>query len=88
MTSGLELAPTFSVVMPAYNTAQTIGAAIESVLAQTRSDFELIVVDDGSTDDTAACVEPYLRDQRVRLILSAKPRPSECSQRCDRGRLG
>ena len=69
MTTRGEFAPTFSVVMPAYNTAQTIGAAIESVLAQTRGDFELIVVDDGSTDGTAASVEPYLSDQRVRLIL-------------------
>jgi glycosyltransferase involved in cell wall biosynthesis len=60
--------PTFSIVMPAYNTAQTIGAAIKSVLAQTRGDFELIVVNDGSTDGTAAQVEPYLSDGRVRLI--------------------
>jgi glycosyltransferase involved in cell wall biosynthesis len=60
--------PTFSVVMPAYNTSRTIGTAIESVLAQTRQDFELIVVDDGSTDDTRDRIEPYLRDQRVRVI--------------------
>jgi glycosyltransferase involved in cell wall biosynthesis len=68
VTSAAESGPTFSVVVPAYNAARTIGAAIESVLAQTRDDFELVVVDDGSTDDTAARVEPYLRDQRVRLI--------------------
>jgi glycosyltransferase involved in cell wall biosynthesis len=61
-------APTFSIVMPAYNTAQTIGAAIRSVLAQTRGDFELIVVNDGSTDATATRVEPFLSDGRVRLI--------------------
>jgi glycosyltransferase involved in cell wall biosynthesis len=54
--------------MPAYNTEETIGAAIESVLAQTRADFELIVVDDGSTDGTPDRVHPYLRDQRVKLI--------------------
>jgi glycosyltransferase involved in cell wall biosynthesis len=68
VTSTTEPSRTFSVVVPAYNAARTIGAAIESVLAQTRDDFELVVVDDGSTDDTAARVEPYLRDQRVRLI--------------------
>jgi len=44
--------PIFSVVMPAYNAAETVCAAIASVLAQTDRDFELILVDDGSTDDT------------------------------------
>jgi glycosyltransferase involved in cell wall biosynthesis len=70
---------TCSIVMPAYNAASTIGAAIESVLAQTRTDFELIVVDDGSTDETAACVEPYLRDQRIRLI--SQPNRGQASAR-------
>jgi len=60
--------PAFSVVMPAYDAAATIAVAIESVLGQTRGDFELIVVDDGSTDATAEVVEPYLDDDRVRLI--------------------
>jgi glycosyltransferase involved in cell wall biosynthesis len=63
-----EADPTCSILMPAYNAARTIGAAIESVLAQTLSDFELIVVDDGSGDDTAACVETFRSDRRVRLI--------------------
>jgi glycosyltransferase involved in cell wall biosynthesis len=62
--------PTFSIVIPAYNAASTIGAAIESVLAQTRGDFELIVVDDGSTDGTARSVEQYSSD-RIRLIRQA-----------------
>jgi glycosyltransferase involved in cell wall biosynthesis len=60
--------PTFSVVMPAYNAASTVEAAIDSVLAQTRDDFELIVVDDGSTDDTAVRVQRYLGDPRISLI--------------------
>jgi glycosyltransferase involved in cell wall biosynthesis len=60
--------PFFSIIMPAYDAARTIGPAIESVLAQTLSDFELIVVDDGSTDETVARVRPYLSDERVRLI--------------------
>jgi glycosyltransferase involved in cell wall biosynthesis len=61
-------APTFSIVMPAYNSQETIGPAIESVLRQTRPDFELIIVDDGSTDETASWVQPFLRDKRIRLI--------------------
>jgi glycosyltransferase involved in cell wall biosynthesis len=61
-------APTFTVVMPAYNTEDTIDAAIRSVLAQTRPDFELVVVDDGSTDGTAALVEALAGDIRVRLV--------------------
>jgi glycosyltransferase involved in cell wall biosynthesis len=59
----------FSVVMPAYNTAATVGSAIESVVNQTWRDFELIVVDDGSTDDTVARVEPFVRqDDRISLV--------------------
>jgi glycosyltransferase involved in cell wall biosynthesis len=54
--------------MPAHNTAPTVGPAIESVLRQTREDFQLVVVDDGSTDDTVARVEPYLDDPRVELV--------------------
>jgi len=60
--------PTFTVVMPAYNTAATVGDAVRSVLAQTRRDFELVVVDDGSTDATPAAVERLAGDPRVHLL--------------------
>lgn len=60
----------FSVVIPAFNAQATIPSAVASVLAQTRSDLEVIVVDDGSTDQTAAGVE-RLGDPRVRLISQA-----------------
>lgn len=59
--------PTSSVVIAAYNCAATIAQALDSVLAQTFQDFEVIVVDDGSTDETAARVQSYLDDPRVRL---------------------
>ena len=59
--------PTFSVVMPAYNTAATIGAAAKSVLAQSLDDFELIVADDGSLDDTVAQAR-LLWDPRIRVL--------------------
>jgi glycosyltransferase involved in cell wall biosynthesis len=59
--------PTFTVAMPAYNAEQTIAASIRSVLAQTRTDFELIVVDDGSTDATADIARRF-SDQRIRVL--------------------
>ena len=55
-----------SVIVPTYNRAGLISQAIDSVLRQTYSDFELIVVDDGSTDDTEAVVRAY--GDRVRYI--------------------
>ncbi|WP_163339175.1 glycosyltransferase [Desulfopila sp. IMCC35008] len=51
--------PLVSVVIPAYNHEKFIGAAIESVLQQTCSDLELIVIDDGSTDKTGEIVKSY-----------------------------
>lgn len=60
-------APFFSVVIPLYNKEKNIGSTIDSVLNQTFSDFELIVVDDGSTDRSAEIVASY-DDPRIRLI--------------------
>jgi glycosyltransferase involved in cell wall biosynthesis len=58
---------TFTVVMAAHNTADTVAAAVRSVLAQTRGDFELVVVDDGSSDRTPEVVRGF-DDPRVRLL--------------------
>jgi glycosyltransferase involved in cell wall biosynthesis len=61
--------PAVSVIMPAYNVAPYIGAAIESVLAQTFTDFELIIVDDGATDETAQIARAYAaEDSRIVVI--------------------
>lgn len=58
-----------SVVIPAYNVAEFLGETIESVLAQTYEHFELIIVNDGSTDNTLAVAEQYAaRDERIRII--------------------
>jgi len=48
--------PTVSIVLPTYQRGRLVGRAIRSVLAQTHGDFELLVVDDGSTDGTAGIV--------------------------------
>ena len=58
-----------AVIVPAYNAAGTIVETLQSVSAQTYRDLEIIVVDDGSTDDTAKVVENYARGEgRLRLI--------------------
>jgi len=62
--------PAVSVVMTAYNVGAYIGAAIESALAQTFRDFELIVMDDGSTDGTLRVAERFT-DRRIRVQRSA-----------------
>lgn len=63
-------APLVSAVVPAYNAAGTVRATVESILAQTVPHLEVIVVDDGSTDATAASVEA-IADPRVRLVRQA-----------------
>ncbi len=64
-----EVAPTFSVIIAAYNAAAYLPEAIESCLAQTLQPLEIVVVDDGSTDDFDEAIAPYL--DRVLLLRQA-----------------
>ena len=62
--------PSISVIMPVYNVEQYVPAAIESVLAQTFANFELIIVDDGGTDMSVEICASY-NDPRIRIISQA-----------------
>lgn len=62
-----NVAPTVSVVLPAYNAEKYLKESIDSILAQTYTDFELLVINNASTDGTRALVESYT-DPRVKLI--------------------
>jgi glycosyltransferase involved in cell wall biosynthesis len=66
--------PGISVIIPTYNRAQLVTKAIESVLAQTYHDYEIIVVDDGSTDNTREVLEPYMN--RIKYLYQENLGPS------------
>lgn len=62
-----------SIIMPAYNSEKYISAAIESVLNQTYKDFELIIIDDASTDSTYNIISSYMnQDSRIKVIKNSK----------------
>ena len=70
---GIEQAvPTLSVTVLNYNYAHYLPRCLDSILSQTRTDFELILINDCSTDDSLAVIEPYLADPRVCLVNHAQ----------------
>ena len=72
----MTLSPTFSVILPTYNRAHVLARAIHSVLAQTYQDFELIIVDDASTDATRDVVESFGDERIVYIRLARNGGPS------------
>ncbi len=69
----MSTAPAISVVLPVYNGEPFIVEAVSSILAQTYEDFELLVIDDGSTDKTRELLQPLARND-ARLIVHAEAR--------------
>lgn len=78
--------PVISIITPCYKAEEYIGRIIESVQSQTRSDWEHVIVDDGSPDDGAAVVQTYAdADPRVRLIR--QPNGHACNARNNGARV-
>jgi glycosyltransferase involved in cell wall biosynthesis len=63
---------TLGIYIPAYNAAPFLDRSVGSVLNQTRQDFEVLILDDASTDDTPSVVQKYLSDPRVRYVRHEK----------------
>ncbi|WP_186332181.1 glycosyltransferase [Bordetella genomosp. 13] len=82
MVGGVEMRPEacglvpglVSVILPVYNQAYLITEAVDSVLAQTYQDFELIIVNDGSSDGVEQVLQPYLSNPRVRVYTQKNQR--------------
>lgn len=67
--------PFFSVVMPVYNREKYVAKAVDSVLSQSYQDFELIIIDDGSTDSTGDVIRSY-SDERIKYLRQNNAGPS------------
>lgn len=65
-----------TVLVPFFNSGRWIVECVESVFKQTVGDWDLALIDDGSTDDSVARIEPYLKDKRARLIKQDRGGPS------------
>ena len=68
MSRDAVMQPAVSVIVPVYNGEKYVVAALESIRAQTCADWHLILVDDGSTDGTAAVLARYPRDRRIEIV--------------------
>jgi glycosyltransferase involved in cell wall biosynthesis len=66
----MSIVPKVTVLIPVYNREKYVAAAIDSILAQRFHDFELLLIDDGSTDGSVEIMRSYTRDPRVRLVCN------------------
>ena len=80
----MGLTPRVSVLVPLYNKAPYVGRCVESVLAQSLPDFEVMVVDDGSTDGGLEVAQAYARDPRVRILSQPNAGPGAARNRAAR----
>jgi len=70
----MKVVPRISVAMPTFNSARYLAASVESVIAQTRPDWELVLCDDGSRDGTVEAAEDLARrDDRIRCCRAITP---------------
>jgi glycosyltransferase involved in cell wall biosynthesis len=72
--------PKVTVVTPNYNYARYLPQRLDSILAQTYQDFELIILDNASTDNSREVIESYAKDPRVKMIFNAKNNGSTFKQ--------
>ena len=74
-------APTFDIIIPSYNAARYLPATIESVITQTYKSWRILLVDDGSTDETGEILEPYRKSLGEKLVYLRQPNGGMCQAR-------
>jgi glycosyltransferase involved in cell wall biosynthesis len=72
MENDLNSMPTLSVIVPNYNHAQFLSQRLDSILAQTFKDYELIALDDASSDESREVLARYAKQVLMRLVITEK----------------